>query len=185
MSEIFGLYLRLFQYLDENILWTNRVLFVVSIICLVLFFLKFKNIKNLFFLMLFSFTLLINIVRFNPVMEDFSEFYNIQTTDLSGIGFFSHNDFEGIKYITTPIGYESINEEGVNYIYIDEETIREFSNNKSDWNFPHPNFVKSLSNFLKSFNSFTCELKKENAEYFNIKITDSSNTYNYCFINYE
>ena len=88
MSEIFGLYLRLFQYLDENILWTNRVLFVVSIICLVLFFLKFKNIKNLFFLMLFSFTLLINIVRFNPVMEDFSEFYNIQTTDLSGIGFF-------------------------------------------------------------------------------------------------
>ena len=43
---------------------------------IILFFLKFKNSKNLFFLMLFSFTLLINIVRFNPVMEDFSEFYN-------------------------------------------------------------------------------------------------------------
>jgi len=114
-------------------------------------------------------------------MEDFSVDYNIVTTELNGAGFFSYNDFEGIKYITTPIGVKNTNEQGVNYLYIDEETIRKFSNNKIDWNFPNPTFVNSLAKLLKNFDNFTCEINEEHNEHFNIKITDTSNTYNYCF----
>ena len=181
MSEIYKLYLTIFKYIDEKILWTNRVFFIILLIFIFLSFFKFKNITNLFFVMLFSLTLIVNIVRFSPVMEDFSIDYNIVTTELNGAGFFSYNDFEGIKYITTPIGVKSTNKQGVNYLYIDEETIRQFSNNKIDWNFPNPTFVNSLAKLLKNFDNFTCEINEEHNEHFNIKITDTSNTYNYCF----
>ena len=100
MSEIYKLYLTIFKYIDEKILWTNRVFFIILLIFIFLSFFKFKNIINLFFVMLFSLTLIVNIVRFSPVMEDFSVDYNIVTTELNGAGFFSYNDFEGIKYIT-------------------------------------------------------------------------------------
>ena len=48
MSEIYKLYLTIFKYIDEKILWTNRVFFIILLIFIFLSFFKFKNITNLF-----------------------------------------------------------------------------------------------------------------------------------------
>ena len=86
-----------------------------------------------------------------------------------------------MRYITQSIADKNINELGAGYSYINEDTISMYSTNREDWNFPNPNFVNSLSDLLKNFNQFSCEVEIANSENFNIQITDDSSTYSYCF----
>ena len=179
MTEVINLYTELFKYLDTNILWTNRVIFVSL---LLIFILKLMGFKKIYiFLPFFFFTLVVNILRFNPVIEDLTIDYNISIEDLSIAGFFSHNNYEGLRYITQSIADKNINELGAGYSYITEDTIAMYSTNRENWDFPNPNFVNSLSDLLKNFNQFSCEVEIANSENFNIQITDDSSTYSYCF----
>ncbi len=181
MNKVINLYTELFKYLDINLLWTNRVIFVTLLLILLLKFMKFKKIYLFVIPFLLFFTLVVNILRFNPVIEDLTINYNLSTEDLSITGYFSHNDFEGLRYITQPIALENTNKMGVNYIYISENTIIEYSKNREGWNFPNPNLVNSLSSLLKNFFIFSCNLETIDSESFNIQITDNSSTNNYCF----
>lgn len=185
MTEIFNLYNSLFKYLDEHILWTNRVVFVSFLLIFLLKLMRLQYTYKYVVTFLIFFTLVVNILRFNPVMEDLTIDYNISIKKLTITEFFSHNNFQGLVYITKPISKNNINELGSNYKFISEKTISIYSENREDWDFPNPKFVNSLSDLLKNFNQFSCDIESAKPGYLNIKITDNSNTYSYCFNDYE
>ena len=181
MNQVIYFYSKIFQYLNDNIFWTNRVLLVSVLLLLAL---KLSGSKKTFeYVILFTlfFTLVVNIIRFNPVLEDLTIDYKLSIKSLSVPGFFYHNDFEGLKYITLPIANKKNNIKGVEYLYVSKSTIIEYSNSKEDWSFPNPNIVNSLSGLLKNFNSFSCTLEEATSDSFNLFIKDESNNHIYCF----
>lgn len=181
MNQVIKLYTELFKYLDANVLWTNRVIFVSLLLIFLLKLMGFKNIYIFVIPFFLFFTLVVNVLRFNPVIEDLTIDYNISIENLSIAGYFSHNNYEGLRYITQPIADKNINELGIGYSYITEDTISMYSTNRENWDFPNPNFVNSLSDLLKNFNQFSCKVEIANSENLNIQITDDLGTYSYCF----
>lgn len=181
MNQVINLYTELFKFLDANVLWTNRVVFVSLLLIFLIKLMRFENIYIFVIPFFLFFTLVVNILRFNPVIEDLTIDFNISIEDLSIAGYFSHNNYEGLRYITQPIADKKINEIGTSYSYITEDTISMYSTKRENWDFPHPNLVNSLSDLLKNFNQFTCKVETANSENLNIQITDDLSTYSYCF----
>ena len=92
MNQVINLYTELFKFLDANVLWTNRVVFVSLLLIFLIKLMRFENIYIFVIPFFLFFTLVVNILRFNPVIEDLTIDFNISIEDLSIAGYFSHNN---------------------------------------------------------------------------------------------